>query len=282
MYLRCFCFVWGHIHFHWPQLNICKTTKSKLLQVFESEFPGCAIDADSVPADAMAVLQSTVAVPETYGELADDILARILAIARKFKASRLDFVADRYPQLSIKHAERKKRASHGASNVRIYGRDQKVFKPWEKFISSGRNKENIVAFLLDCWSKMNGDFLEEIQLYVTSREECTKLLSVDGRIIHEQVEQLSCDHEQAETRLMLHATHAAGSGSQIVLVKSPDTDVFILALRSTLVLPETSLYLNTGVGDRSRIILLDTISRKIGLELCSALPGFHAFTSKFI
>ena len=116
----------------------------------------------------MAVLQSTVAIPETYGELADNILARILAIARKFKASRLNFVADRYPQLSIKHAEREKRASHGASNVHIYGHDQKVFKPWKKFISSVRKKENLVAFLLDCWSKMNGDFLEEIQLYVTS------------------------------------------------------------------------------------------------------------------
>ena len=150
--------------------NICKTTKSK---VFESEFPDCTIDADSVPAnstvllEAVAVLQSTVAIPETYGELADNILARILAIARKFKASRLDFVADRYQQLSIKHAEREKLASHSASNVCIYGRDQ-VFKPWKKFISSGRNKENLVAFLLDCWSKMNGDFLEEIQLYVTS------------------------------------------------------------------------------------------------------------------
>ena len=85
MYLRCFRIVWGHIHFHWLQLNICKTTKSKLLQVFESKFPDCAIDADSVPADAMAVLQSTVTVPETYGELGDEILARILAIARKFK-----------------------------------------------------------------------------------------------------------------------------------------------------------------------------------------------------
>ena len=78
MYLRCLRIVWGHIYFHWPQLNICKTTKSKLLQVFESEFPDCAIDADSVPVYAMAVLQSTVAVPETYGKLADDILARIL------------------------------------------------------------------------------------------------------------------------------------------------------------------------------------------------------------
>ncbi|CAB4027529.1 Hypothetical predicted protein, partial [Paramuricea clavata] len=56
-----------------------------------------AVPADgSVLLDAMAVLQSTVVIPKTYGELADNILARILAIARKFKASRVDFVADRY------------------------------------------------------------------------------------------------------------------------------------------------------------------------------------------
>ena len=41
----------------------------------------------------MAVLQPTVAIPDRYGELADNNLVRILSIARKFKASRVDFVA---------------------------------------------------------------------------------------------------------------------------------------------------------------------------------------------
>ena len=79
--------------------------------MFESEFPDCIVD--STPdggcflLDAMAVLQSTVVLPETYGELADSILARVLATARKFNASRVDMVADCYPQLSIKNAEKK-------------------------------------------------------------------------------------------------------------------------------------------------------------------------------
>jgi hypothetical protein len=47
----------------------------------------------SIDSDAMAVFQPTVAIPERYGELADNILARIPSIARKFKASRVDFVA---------------------------------------------------------------------------------------------------------------------------------------------------------------------------------------------
>lgn len=264
--------------------NICKTTKSKLLHMFESEFSDCVVDSApdgaSVLLDAMAVLQSTVVVPETYGELADVILARILAIARKFNASRVDMVADRYPQLSIKNAEREKRASGGTSNVRIYGRDQKVFKPWKKFLSSGRNKENLVAFLLESWSKMDRRSLGELQLYVTSGEHCTKLYSVDDGIVQEQVDELSCDHEEADTRLLLHAAHAARSGNRTVVIKSPDTDVFVLALFSKLALPETSLFMHTGTGDRSRIISVDVISRGISHELSSALPGFHAFTGK--
>ena len=142
--------------------------------MFESEFPDCVVDSTPdggcVLLDAMAVLQSNVVLPETYGELADSILARVLATARKFNASRVDMVADRYPQLSIKNAEREKRASHGTSNVRIYGRDQKVFKQWKKFLSSGRNKENLVAFLLESWSNMDRQSLGELQLYVTSGE----------------------------------------------------------------------------------------------------------------
>ena len=107
-----------------------------------------------------------------------------------------------------------------------------MFKPWKKFISSGGNKESLLAFLLESWSKINGCLLVEIQLYITSGKECQKLLSVHGCVTQEQVDQLSCDHEEADTRLMLHAVHAhaASWDCQTVLVKSSDTDVFILAL----------------------------------------------------
>lgn len=77
--------------------NMRKITKSKLLHIFESEFPECVVDVNAVTADgsvlidAMAIIQSTVVVPETYGEFSDNILSKILAIARKFKAVRVDF-----------------------------------------------------------------------------------------------------------------------------------------------------------------------------------------------
>ncbi|CAB3999752.1 Hypothetical predicted protein [Paramuricea clavata] len=233
--------------------GICKTTKARLLQSFQSEFPDCIVDnfpdASCVLIDVMAVFQSTILVPETYGELAEDILVRVLAVGRKFKASRVDFVSDRYPAQSIKNAEREKRATQGECSVRIYAKDQKVFKPWKKFLSNGKNKENLVSFMLDTCSNMEGRHLGELELFVTSGSNCTKLSSTAEILHHDMVIELSdCDHEEADTRLMLHAAHAANCGHQTIIIKSPDTDVS---------LPGTSLFLYTVSGEHSRILSLD-------------------------
>ena len=44
------------------------------------------------------------------------------------------------------------------------------------------------------------------------------------------VEQLTCSHEEADTRLVLHASHASSGGYSTIVIHSPDTDVAILAL----------------------------------------------------
>ena len=195
----------------------------------------------------------------------------------------MDFVSDRYPAQSIKNAEREKRATQGECSVRIYAKDQRVFKPWKKFLSNGKNKENLVSFLLDTWSNMEGRHLGELELFVTSGSNCTKLSSTAEILHHDMVIELSdCDHEEADTRLMLHAAHAANCGHQTIDIKSPDTDVFILGLYSKISLPETSLFLYTGSGEHSRILSLDVISSSIPPELSSALPGLHAFTGRYI
>ena len=42
----------------------------------------------------------------------------------------------------------------------------------------------------------------------------------------------SSDHEEADTRMLLHATHASQSGMEKVMIRTVDTDVVIIALRS--------------------------------------------------
>ncbi|KAK6168839.1 hypothetical protein SNE40_020011 [Patella caerulea] len=43
------------------------------------------------------------------------------------------------------------------------------------------------------------------------------------------IECLRCDHEEADTRLLLHAYHASQLHANVI-IQSPDTDVFVLAI----------------------------------------------------
>ena len=121
--------------------------------MFDSEFLDCVVDSTPdggcVLLDGMAVLQSTVVLPETYGELADSILARVVATARKFNASRVDLVADRYPQLSIKNAEEKN--EHLMAQVTCISTEG-----IKKYLNRGRSSFQVAEikriWLHSCWN----------------------------------------------------------------------------------------------------------------------------------
>ena len=126
----------------------CKTVKSKLLEtLIEGVEP-----AEDVPpsaaliVDGMAVLQSIKEIPATLEELATSVFHSV--VPQTTLARRVDFVTDRYPDVSIKTPERAKRASVGAVKVNITGGGQKCPKQWKKFLSSGENKRMLTRFLL--------------------------------------------------------------------------------------------------------------------------------------
>lgn len=84
-----------------------------------------------------------------FGELAAQVLSRLLSLAKFHKSSRIDFVVDQYPEHSIKANERSRRAAQGSTLVKIYGKNQPTPAQWKKYLSSGRNNE-----VLFCSSSM--------------------------------------------------------------------------------------------------------------------------------
>ena len=52
---------------------------------------------------------------------------------------------------------------------------------------------------------------------------------VIGKVVCEEINELNSNHEEADTKLLLHTKHASDNGEPNVLIKSPDTDVTILA-----------------------------------------------------
>lgn len=96
-----------------------KTNKSALAKLLEDDVEILPIlpNASAVIVDAMALLQTLPKIPDRYIDLADLILSAIINQAGE--ASRIDFVADQYPSISIKNIEREKRGRSGHLAVQI-------------------------------------------------------------------------------------------------------------------------------------------------------------------
>ena len=94
------------------------------------------------------------------------------------------------------------------------------------FLSCNYNKDASIAFAVSEWKK------EEYLLFI--EEECVYVMNGENvfRMNHDSVstvETVKRIHEEANTRMILHANHASNSYDRI-LVASPDTVVFVLCV----------------------------------------------------
>ena len=84
--------------------------------------------------------------------------------------------------------------------------------------------------------------LQGKSLYVTCEEDCFKISKDNWK----EVSELQSTQEEADTRLLLHALHAANSGSKAVIIIDQDTDVMILSLAFNKEIP-SFLYQKSGI-----------------------------------
>ena len=265
--------------------QLAKTSKSTLMHLLEDRISSPPVESwplnNVLVLDAMAIIQTIKNVPETFGTLVEELLRRIISHALGGKSTRIDFVCDRYPDVSIKNLERNKRAVGGSTVIKILGPKQRVPKQFKKFLAVGRNKEALVEFIFLHATQMANlnEILQGITLYVTHGKYCHKFVpALQDEVVIEEVHELYCDHEEADTRLLLHAFHASLSQESVV-IKSPDTDVLILMVGHKHAVA-ADLYFDTGIGNSRRIISIQSIYESLGPDLSAALISFHAFTGK--
>lgn len=264
--------------------TITKTDKSKLLRFIE----GMNIKEDTgdhVPfpsnstawiIDGMAILQELTNIPTTFGKLADFVFQKIISIAMHHGAKRIDFVTDRYPEHSIKGNERDRRATLGKQRIKIIGRDQKTPKQMKKFLSCGQNKEQLVEFLFQEWSVLSSEKMPPgLQLFISHGQQC-HMLEMKDELYVQPVPTLFCDHEEADTRMLLHADHA-GDFYDNVVIRSRDTDVFVTAIAVSECI-SAKLFLHMGPWSDFRIVNVSDVSQQLGKSVSDALIGLHCFT----
>ena len=100
-----------------------------------------------------------------------------------------------------------------------------------KYLSADCNKLDLSEFLVKEWVRPQyARKLHNRFSFVTHGTTCTLLTSSDGiAVTAAEVPDLECSHEKADTRLLLHAAHAAANRYTSAVIRSPDTDVAILA-----------------------------------------------------
>lgn len=94
---------------------------------------------------------------------------------------------------------------------------------------------------------------------------------------HRDVARLASNQEEADTKLILHAYEATLAGATSIHIFSPDTDVFVLALRRVPILCKDTCFV-TGIREKRRTIKLQPIYTELGPRKAAALPAFHAFS----
>ena len=92
----------------------------------------------------MAVIQWIICIPKTFSEVAMQVLNVLLNYG--LNSTRIDFVGDRYPVVSIKNAERRKRAKGGSLSIASIKGCQTCPRQWRGFLSDGNNKEKLISF----------------------------------------------------------------------------------------------------------------------------------------
>ena len=78
--------------------------------------------------------------------------------------------------------------------------------------------------------------------------------------------------------MMLHTADAVQQGLKIIVLRTVDTDVVVLAVAAVPKLHNTQLWLAFGVGQHFRHIPAHKIAASLGPRKSMALPMFHAFT----
>ena len=141
-----------------------------------------------------------------------------------------------------------------------------------------KNKCNLQTFLTNSWRNRTKTSLALGQPFVIGGGfSCPEdaYLVFPGEIL--PLPHLKCNHEEADTRILLHENNASSYHERVV-VQTPDTDVVVLSVFAFDSLRCKQLWIRTGTKDSVRFIPVHNIVDKIGPTICAALPGFHSLT----
>lgn len=258
----------------YPTGEMFKTDKSalakKLISGLETSVPHF-IDVDII--DGFHLLHNLgPSVPQTFGKTAEFILQKICNTT----ASEIHLIFDRYLHPSIKDCERSSRKEDETA-FSITGELQNRPTNFNKSLSNPKFKTALVNFLYEHWINNScNQILKNKKVFLTVENKCFIYTNDNHNIVRVQNEEYTCDHEEADTRIFFHLNKCSQNSK--ILIKSVDNDVLIICLGNMEKFEGHEIWMTRRHNNELGYINCTDLAQKLGLSVCQALPGFHAFT----
>ena len=220
--------------------------------------------------DGHALIQSLGKPPKckTFGDYANTFKKTVVQQFRG-TVSRIDVVFDQYRPLSIKSTTRSKRAGQTRPIRKVINRDDLPLpQAWTNFIALGENKEDLALYLSGKLATHN-DTVNEI---VVGGSNPNGFSTTKGIIA-----MLNANHEEADTRIILHALEAIDASYDNIIVKCRDTDVLLLLLHFTRD-KLCQVWMMSGTSKEQESFPVHVINKTLLPAVVENVLGFHAIT----
>ena len=245
--------------------------KGKLKPGTKSQILGCLPSMprygnDPTPKQASVVILDMGAVihmvrpthAKVLGEYTSMHLLPFMESQEMPRTTRIDAVCDCYHKHSLKNQTRTKRQAGGGIQGTWLSTKIPIprWKDWQQFLSINQNK--------DVFKYLSTQLISA----TTNNTACCMCLS-------------PTDHEEADSRMMLHLQHAVMAGHKVAFVRTVDSDVVVLSIHHYPTFQNlglTGLWIGFGCGKNYRDTPVHEVSAQLGPNRCLALPFFHAFT----
>ena len=266
------------------EMNSC--AKSNLLDILTKD-----IDILSIPTlepeagtkscvviDGHALIQALgkPANCHTFDNLANIFTNKVFGMLDN-SVSRVDVVFDRYiGATSIKAPTRSKRCGRKKPLIRkvINRSDLPLPQVWEHFISLDENKADLACFLSHHLIEHGKELADKYEVVTAGGFEDGHMAKSTRKGI---MLQLQSDHEEADTRIILHALDAIANGYDRVLVHCQDTDVLLLMIHF-LGHYNAEVWMMSGTSRQKKYYPINKISQKLSQTVVENILGFHALT----
>jgi len=178
---------------------------------------------------------------------------------------RLDVVFDRYFEKSIKGMTRDKRGTGLRQRVT---EDVRVPANFMGFLRDSENKEELNHLLVTAGSQL---------LIPTSKD---LFITSSSSVIHvgsnaDMKEQ--CNHEEADSRIMVHLMNAIQQGTTSVKIRTGDTDVVVIVCGQYHRIDTVAIWIEFIASGKVTWINIAELCNSLG-PMAKAMPMFHALT----